>query len=199
LPVRQADAGAIADLFRREVLPAVAAGAVVRIVLEQPTPNTINGKYSQFSVGFSFGVWHGVLHTLGLSLEVVSGRRWKTDLQLLNKGKQGSIELARELFPQAVDMLRCMRLSVCVQQQQQLVDSGSDGGSRVCRLWSVPWSRVPGCRIQYYFCSCFVAGKSLFLALNPQMRRTYFSLGRGCVNVACSAGAFGGPTESKCQ
>ena len=39
--------------------------------------------------------------------ETVSCRRWKTDLQLNGKGKEGSRLLALRLFPTATDLLKC--------------------------------------------------------------------------------------------
>lgn len=40
--------------------------------------------------------------------ETVSCRRWKLDLQLNGKGKEGSRLLALRLFPTATDLLKCV-------------------------------------------------------------------------------------------
>ncbi len=43
---------------------------------------------------------------LRLQVETVSCRRWKNDLQLNKKGKEGSRLLAIRLFPTAADLLK---------------------------------------------------------------------------------------------
>ena len=42
-----------------------------------------------------------------LQVETVSCRRWKQDLQLNGKGKEGSRQLAIRLFPTASELLKC--------------------------------------------------------------------------------------------
>ena len=39
--------------------------------------------------------------------QTISARRWKLDMGLNGKGKDGSRELAVQLFPQSADMLKC--------------------------------------------------------------------------------------------
>ena len=38
----------------------------LRAVLEAPTPNALNGKFSWFGCGFAFGVWSGALRAHGV-------------------------------------------------------------------------------------------------------------------------------------
>ena len=45
--------------------------------------------------------------------QTISARRWKMDMGLNGKGKDGSRELAVQLFPQSADMLKCARALVC--------------------------------------------------------------------------------------
>lgn len=43
-----------------------------------------------------------------LSLQVVAATRWKRDMGLYGKGKEGSRQLALALFPQAAEQLKCV-------------------------------------------------------------------------------------------
>ena len=40
-------------------------------------------------------------------MQVISASRWKRDMGLYGKGKEGSRQLALALFPQAADLLKC--------------------------------------------------------------------------------------------
>lgn len=78
----------------------------VRAILEHPIPNALNGKWSWFSSGYNSGIWKGVLLSHGIPFETVSARVWKTDMQLLKTGKEGSRELAQQLLPQTTPQLK---------------------------------------------------------------------------------------------
>lgn len=124
---RQADAEGIAKLMT-SLVPAVRGGSnpVVRTILEQPVPNSLNGKHSWWSTGFSYGVWNGVLQSLGLPVETVSARRWKNEMLLNGKGKEGSRLLAQQLFPHAAKSLTCVLSlpSACAPEAQERVGYG---------------------------------------------------------------------------
>lgn len=66
----QMDAAAIVALLQGTILPGLPAGARVRAVLEQPVPNSLNGKQSWWSSGFAYGVWQGVLCSFGIEIQV---------------------------------------------------------------------------------------------------------------------------------
>ncbi len=78
----------------------------VRAVLEHPMPNALNGKWSWFSAGYNWGIWKGVLLSHGIPFETVSAKVWKTDMQLIKAGKEGSRELAQHFLPQTVSQLK---------------------------------------------------------------------------------------------
>ncbi len=44
--------------------------------------------------------------------QTISARRWKLDMGLNGKGKDGSRELAVQLFPQSADLLKCEGYSI---------------------------------------------------------------------------------------
>ncbi|EIE27621.1 hypothetical protein COCSUDRAFT_52223 [Coccomyxa subellipsoidea C-169] len=71
-----------------------------------PQPNRLNGKWSWYACGHSYGVWHGALASQGFKVETVTSRAWKIDLQLNGKGKEGSRLLAIRLFPSAAELLK---------------------------------------------------------------------------------------------
>ncbi len=78
----------------------------VRAVLEHPMPNALNGKWSWFSAGYNCGIWKGVLLSHGIPFETVSAKVWKTDMQLIKAGKEGSRELAQHFLPQTISQLK---------------------------------------------------------------------------------------------
>lgn len=78
----------------------------VRAILEHPMPNALNGKWSWFSAGYNSGIWKGVLMSHGIPFETVAAKVWKTDMQLIKAGKEGSRELAQQLLPQTNSQLK---------------------------------------------------------------------------------------------
>ena len=105
LACRQADPHAVAAIVEETLQLAVSPGDL-HAVLEEPVPNPTNGKQSVFGSGFAFGVWNGVLSSHRVALDTVSARRWKNDLGLNNRGKEGSRALATAIFPKATHLLR---------------------------------------------------------------------------------------------
>ncbi|KAK9837410.1 hypothetical protein WJX81_000483 [Elliptochloris bilobata] len=101
---RWVDARAVADLLATVVARHGRDGLCA--VLEAPTPNALNGKFSWFGCGFAFGVWSGALRAHGVQTQTVGSRQWKNDLRLNGKGKEGSRELATALFPSSASLLR---------------------------------------------------------------------------------------------
>eukprot|EP00884_Botryococcus_braunii_P007035 jgi/Botrbrau1/16332/Bobra.0066s0098.1 len=100
---RQTNAEGVVELLQNIVGQ---HGRGIKVVLEQPVPNMLNGKQSWMGVGFAFGVWRGALASHHLQVSVVSARRWKIDLQLEKLGKEGSRQLALSLFPAAAPHLK---------------------------------------------------------------------------------------------
>ncbi|KAK9917106.1 hypothetical protein WJX75_000945 [Coccomyxa subellipsoidea] len=104
---RQADSTAIASIVRHLAEErSEDGGPPPRVVLEMPQPNRLNGKWSWYACGHSYGVWHGALASHGFKVETVTSRAWKIDLQLNGKGKEGSRLLALRLFPSAAELLK---------------------------------------------------------------------------------------------
>lgn len=55
---------------------------------------------------FGAGILWGIMGGLGISSSHVAPAKWKRDLGLLGKGKDGSLALARRLFPEASSLLK---------------------------------------------------------------------------------------------
>jgi len=53
-----------------------------------------------------FGLWYGVLLARGFEIETVRPSTWKRQLKLNCKEKDGSRELAKQLFPDSSDYLK---------------------------------------------------------------------------------------------
>lgn len=53
-----------------------------------------------------FGLWYGVLLARGFEIETVRPSTWKRRLKLNSKEKDGSRELAKQLFPDSSDYLK---------------------------------------------------------------------------------------------
>jgi hypothetical protein len=52
-------------------------------------------------------LWSHTSSEYHAALQTISARRWKLDMGLNGKGKDGSRELAVQLFPQSADLLKC--------------------------------------------------------------------------------------------
>lgn len=57
-------------------------------------------------IGYMHGVWHGVLMSYGIPVDVVHPLKWKRGLNLISKKKEGSLDLAKLLFPVAEDLFK---------------------------------------------------------------------------------------------
>lgn len=57
-------------------------------------------------MGFSFGLLTGILTAQGIPYRRVEASGWKRHMGLWRLGKDGSLALARQLFPQAGHLLR---------------------------------------------------------------------------------------------
>lgn len=71
------------------------------------------GVTSMFSFGQSFGFILGVLTAFGIGYQLVPPTLWKREFGLLHIGKDGSVEVAKRLFP-GVNLLptdRCRKES----------------------------------------------------------------------------------------
>ena len=102
---RQTNSIAAAKIIR-DLAAGAHNSAELCAVLEEPVPNPVNGLLSVLGTGFAFGVWKGVLASHAVNLETVSARRWKADLGLNKAGKEGSRNLALQLFPKAAGLLK---------------------------------------------------------------------------------------------
>jgi len=76
------------------------------IVLEHVQPMPRNGALTAYSQGQAHMLWLVLCHTHSVSLRLVSPQVWKRALGLSGKGKDGSLMLARQLFPGAAADLR---------------------------------------------------------------------------------------------
>jgi hypothetical protein len=77
--------------------------AAVRAVVEFTTPTHLSGKYAWYGSGFATGLITGLFISQGIQYERVSAATWKRSLGLTKAGKEGSMALARQLFPQAAE------------------------------------------------------------------------------------------------
>jgi len=102
---RECDPLAIAQLVH-ELLPTLREKAAVNILLEKPVPNPLNGKFAWYGSGLAYGIWSGMLAAYAIPAQEPTARRWKGDLKLNKRGKEGSRFLALQIFPQAATLLR---------------------------------------------------------------------------------------------
>lgn len=73
---RQADSTAIASIVRNLAAERCSNDSQdARVVLEMPQPNRLNGKWSWYACGHSFGVWHGALTSQGFKVRCGRGYR----------------------------------------------------------------------------------------------------------------------------
>lgn len=72
----------------------------LQAVIEQVNAMPGQGVTSMFSMGYGFGLWIGIIATLGIPINYVHPRIWKKEFSL-SKDKNLSILRAKELFPRA--------------------------------------------------------------------------------------------------
>ncbi len=102
-PTKQVNGRRVIDTAKcAEILLALPADALVMIERSQPMPK--NGSIACFGLGYSFGVWIGILAAASFNTRLVRPQEWKK--LLLPKDRQpgdkyGSREVAIELYPLA--------------------------------------------------------------------------------------------------
>lgn len=77
--------------------------ASLRAVLEFTTPGPLSGKYAWYGSGFATGLITGLFVAQDIPFERISAASWKRSLGLTKMGKDGSLALARQLFPHAAE------------------------------------------------------------------------------------------------
>ncbi|KAG7673231.1 hypothetical protein Ndes2437B_g01358 [Nannochloris sp. 'desiccata'] len=77
--------------------------AAVRAAIEFTTPTHLSGKYAWYGSGFATGLITGLFIAESLEYQRISAPSWKRSLGLTRAGKEGSLALARQLFPQAAE------------------------------------------------------------------------------------------------
>lgn len=75
----------------------------IRAVVEFGSPSHLSGKYAWYGNGFATGLFTGLLLSKGIKYCRVQPVVWKRDMGLYGQGKEGSLHLARCLFPQVAD------------------------------------------------------------------------------------------------
>jgi hypothetical protein len=69
------------------------------------------GVASTFKFGKSYGIAIGACQASGASINYARPEDWKGHFGLLGSGKNGALELARELFPEHLDRFRLKKHS----------------------------------------------------------------------------------------
>lgn len=77
--------------------------AAVRAAIEFTTPGPLSGKYAWYDSGFATGLITGLFISQDLQYQRISATAWKRSLGLTKSGKEGSLALARQLFPQSAE------------------------------------------------------------------------------------------------
>ena len=95
-------------------------------------------------------MWHGVLLACGIPVEVVHATSWKRQLNLCGAGKEGSLKLARDLFPSAEKLLQCtwssssaMSLSLAMFQAEERPRQGRSFAAGGVEIWIARRRRGP--------------------------------------------------------
>lgn len=79
---------------------------VVRAVMEYNPPLGFSGSYAWYSLGFAVGTFNSQFTTLSIPYQTVRAKTWKNNIGLIQQGKAGSIQLAKELLPQVINLLQ---------------------------------------------------------------------------------------------
>tara|TARA_R100001143_G_scaffold61314_1_gene61861 strand:+ start:428 stop:892 length:465 start_codon:yes stop_codon:yes gene_type:complete len=77
------------------------------VVIEDPPPIPRFGVVTARSLGEAIGIWKAILSEKRVRHMFVAPSKWKADMGLRGKGKEASLKLARQLFPEAIpDLMR---------------------------------------------------------------------------------------------
>lgn len=96
---------------KREYLPAAMASIIQgyipdMVYVERQRPMPKQGVTSTFSLGYGYGLWLGILATLGYPYETVEPTAWKKDMMAgMSKEKSASVIKAMQIFPDLNDQL----------------------------------------------------------------------------------------------
>lgn len=77
----------------------------IHAVLEFTTPTHLSGKFAWYGSGYANGLLDGLFLTQDIVSERISAKLWKKGLGLTKLGKEGSLILARQAYPQAAQFL----------------------------------------------------------------------------------------------
>lgn len=79
----------------------------IHVAVERQQAMPKQGVSSTFSTGYGFGLWVGILASLGVPYTVVEPRAWKKwAMSGMGKDKGASIIRASQLYPKSVDDLK---------------------------------------------------------------------------------------------
>jgi len=77
--------------------------------IERSQPFPRMGGVAAFKLGYGYGLWVGLLATLGIPYETVRPNDWKREFGLLSQEKGASRVRAQELFPAATKHLTLIK------------------------------------------------------------------------------------------
>lgn len=96
----------VLTILRDITAKAELSNEVIRATLEHTTPTHLSGKYAWYCSGFATGMLTSMFIAQGIVFEKVPATLWKKQMGLNKLGKAGSLDLARQLFPQAGGYLK---------------------------------------------------------------------------------------------
>jgi len=99
---RQVRPEGVLDVIRSIEATGRSGNAAIRVALESTRPTHLSGKFAWHCSGFASGLLTGIFISHQLPYCLVS-MAWKRQMGLYRLGKEGSLALARQLFPQAAD------------------------------------------------------------------------------------------------
>ena len=67
--------------------------------IEKQHVRPISGKRACFTNGFGFGLFQGILESIGISYEIVKPQTWMKELEIDSKDKKGSISFCQRKWP----------------------------------------------------------------------------------------------------
>ena len=68
-------------------------------VLEKQHVRPVSGKRASFMTGFGFGLFQGILESIGMGYEIVKPQTWMKELEIDSKDSKGSIPFCQRKWP----------------------------------------------------------------------------------------------------
>lgn len=93
------------DYAEQEMVALLRCVGPVKAAIERQQARPEQGRTAMFTIGLGYGMWRGILASLGIPYDVVEPTAWKRVVGLpAGSKKPASVGMAQRLFPASADL-----------------------------------------------------------------------------------------------